>query len=159
VAGLALRIPDPLGCRLEVGPLLGHACAVAVEEILAIVEQSSIDEPRHSYELAIDRVIVDDGRELLLLQPLWQIGIQVDQMRGEQARPDDVDLEYIDIRGLRRQDLQVEGEAICRRVRRRDELYLIAGLLGPSLGAGLAELVFDAEGTAGDGDRRRGGRG
>src|SRR5215472_3509545 len=33
-------------------------------------------------------------------------------MRGEQARPDDIDLEDIDIRGLSRHDLQVEREAI-----------------------------------------------
>src|SRR5262249_11868793 len=84
-------------------------------------------------------------------------GRQVDQMRGQQAGPDDIDLEDVNVRRLRRHHLQVERDPVGLRVRRRDELHLVAGSLRPGLGAALAEFVLLAEGAAGDGGGRRGG--
>ena len=70
-------------------------------------------------------------------------------MVGEDARPDDVDLEDVDVGGAGGEELLIEREPLVGD-RRGDQLDLIAGLLRPCIGAVLADLVFLAKRAAGD---------
>ena len=77
---------------------------------------------------------------------------QVDEVVGQDARPDHVDLEDVDVGRAGGQQLLVERQPLGRRVGRADDLDLVAGLLRPGLRTFLAELQLEADRTTGDGD-------
>jgi hypothetical protein len=81
--------------------------------------------------------------------------LEIDEVVGEDAGPDHVDLVDVDVGRAGRQDLLVERQALGRRVRRRDHLDLVAGRRGPGVGAFLAELELEPDRAAGDRDGRR----
>src|SRR5262249_2290953 len=134
----------------EVGPLIGNLRAMLLEQILAVVEQTGIDEPGHRDQMAIDGVIVDDRWEMLCLHLRRHKRREVEEVRCHQSWPDDVDLEYVDIGRLRRHHLEVEREAIGGGIGCRDEPDLVPCFLCPRLRAALAQLILLAESTARD---------
>jgi hypothetical protein len=82
---------------------------------------------------------------------------EIDEVTGEDARPDHVDLEDVDVRRVGGQDLLIERQTLGRRIGRRDHVDLIAGRLGPGVGALLAQLQLEADRAAGN--RKGGSRG
>ncbi|MOA27522.1 hypothetical protein D3C78_1484040 [compost metagenome] len=78
-------------------------------------------------------------------------------MFGKHPRPHHVDLDDVDVAGLRTEDLLVERQPLGRRVRGGNHFDAVAGLLRPRLDGLLAQLQFSTHGTAGD--RQAGGCG
>ena len=137
--------------RGEIAPRLGRLDAVLLEQVLSIIHETRVGIDRHGDQLAVAGVVLDDGGEVILLGP-FRIGREIDEMRAEDAGPDRIDLEDVDVAGAGREQLLVEGEPFRGRVRRRDDLDGVAGLLGPALGQALADVELLADRTARDGD-------
>src|SRR3546814_7016348 len=70
---------------------------------------------------------------------------EVDQVAGEAARPDDVDLEDVDVGRLGGEQGLVERQSLVGVGRRRDQRHLVAGLFRPGPGAATAERLLLAE--------------
>src|SRR3546814_10131459 len=80
-----------------VPPGLRHRFAVLFQQIPPVVEQAGIDKPRHGHELIVHRVVGDQLLEMVLERLGRDVVPEVDQVAGEAARPDDVDLEDVDV--------------------------------------------------------------
>src|SRR3546814_15592900 len=76
---------------------------------------------------------------------------EVDQVAGEAARPDDVDLEDVDVGRLGGEQGLVERQSLVGVGRRRDQRHLVAGLFRTGPGAATAARLLLAERSAGDG--------
>jgi len=102
VAGCALTVLDDLGARRHFFPGGGNRLAIFPEKIGAIVEDTRIGEPRYRLQFAVDRVILDDRFEVPGLGPV-HVRRKIDEVRAQDAGPDHVDLEDVDVIRLRGQ--------------------------------------------------------
>ena len=126
--------------------------AVLPEQVRAVVQDPEVPEPRHGNELAVDRVVPDDPLRVLL-RLLAELRLEVDEVRREGSRPDDVDHRDVERRRLRGEDA---GELRVRRIGRRgmrNDLHLDPGVLRELLGERNVARVAPADGVADEGDR------
>ena len=160
VAGGALAVADLAGDLGQLLPRGGRLLAIFLEQILAVVQDPGIGEPGHRDQVTVDRVVRDDRREVLVDRRLIDVLGEIDEVTGQDARPDHVDLEDVDVGRVGGQDLLVQCQALGRRIGRGDDLDLVARGRGPGLGTFLAELQLRADRAAGnrDGGSRRTGR-
>ncbi|MNG26535.1 hypothetical protein D3C84_1115350 [compost metagenome] len=61
-------------------------------------------------------------------------------MFGQHSRPHHIDLNDVDVAGLRTEDLLVERQPLGCRIRRGNHFDVVAGLFRPRLDSLLAEL-------------------
>src|SRR3546814_11218527 len=83
---------------------------------------------------------------------------EVDQVAGEAARPDDVDLEDVDVGRLGGEPGLEERQSLVGVGRRRAPRLLVAGLFRPGTGAATAERLRLDERRAGGGNGDTGAR-
>ena len=152
VAGFALALLDGLGGLGQLGPGPGHLELVFVQQVLAVVQQPGIGIPGQGQQLAVAGQALDDVREILVDGGLVDILLQVDEVAAEDAGPDHVDLEHVDVAGLAGEELLVEGELFRGRLRGGDDLDGVAGLGRPGFGRLVAQPGLNAGRAAGEGD-------
>src|SRR6267378_3608556 len=152
VARLALAVLDDLRGLGQVLPGGRGFPPVLLEQVLAVVEEAGVGESRQRHQVPADGIGLDDGREVLGDDVLRDLLAQVHQVLGEEARPDDVDADDVDLARLLREELLEQRELLVRVLRDGDDLHLVAGLLRPRLRAGLAEIELGADGTASNRD-------
>ena len=80
------------------------------------------------------------------------VGLQIDQVILDDARPDDVDHDDVDVAGLGREQLPVQRKAVGGAAGLREHLDGVARLLRPLFGVALAELEVGTRAAAGDGN-------
>src|SRR6267143_2105871 len=136
----------------QVLPGGGRLPPVLLEQVLAVVEEPGVGEGRQRYQLPAHGIRLDDGREVLGDDVLRNFLAQIHEVLGEQARPDDIDPDDVDLARLLREELLEQRELLVRVLRDRDDLHLVAGLLRPRLRPGLAEIELGADGTASNRD-------
>ena len=88
-----------------------------------------------------------------------RLGGQVEEVIAEDAGPDHVDLEHVDIAGAGGEQLLVEREALGGGVRRRDDLDRVAGLLAPRRRRPACRSRIPCVGMRGSSRGRAGGEG
>ena len=114
---------DGFGRLGQFGPIARWLLAVFFEEIPAIIKQARVDEERYGDEFPGDGVIGEQRIEMIVQFICRNIGLEIDEMIGERARPDDIDLEYVDVGGARGQELLIESEPLIGIGWSRDQLY------------------------------------
>ena len=77
-------------------PSLGYAQAILFQEVCTVVQQACIGVPRHAQQLAVDRVVGNDGRKVLGFGP-FAVRLQVRQVIFQKARPHRVNLHHINV--------------------------------------------------------------
>src|SRR6267378_1812494 len=152
VARLALSVLDDLRRLGQVLPGRGGLPPVLLEQVLAVVEEPGVGEGRQRHQLPADGIRLDDGRKVLGDDVLRDFLAQIHQVLGQEARPDDVDPDDVDLARLLRKELLEERELLVGVLGDGDDLHLVAGLLRPRLRAGLAEIELGADGTASNRD-------
>ena len=132
-AGLALAFHDLLRGGGQLVPGLGRLQAVLLEQVLAVEQQAGVGEPGHAQQLAVDGVVGHDGREVLGLGALAVL-LQVDQVVLDDAGPDHVDHDHVDVGRLGGELLAQQGQVVGGAGRRGVQLDRVAVLLAPLLG-------------------------
>jgi len=154
IAGRALARLDELRGLGELAPGPRHRPPHRVQQVLAVIEQAGIGEPGHGHEPAVDGRALDHGRQMFGGARPRRLG-EIDEVAREDAGPDHVDLEDVDVGSVGGEDLLIEREAFGRRIGGRDDVHRISGALRPFVDSLLAELALLAERAAGDGEFRR----
>src|SRR5512132_3172082 len=75
-------------------------------------------------------------------------------MSAKNPRPNRIDLQYINIRGLGREQLLVQSQSLICPIRRRDDCDRVPVLVRPFLCCRTAQLQFFADGAARDSNLR-----
>ncbi|MNF68453.1 hypothetical protein D3C84_503100 [compost metagenome] len=122
-----------------------------VEQILAVIQQARVGEPGHAHQPTVDGGVVQLCLEIALGGVGRQHLAQVEQVIGEHAGPDHIDLDDVDIGRLGAENLLIEGQPLGCRIGRRHHLDAVAGLFRPDFDGFLAQLQFGAHGAAGNG--------
>jgi hypothetical protein len=86
----------------------------------------------------------------MLVDHTLRLGVQVDEMLAEDARPDDVDLENVDVAGSCGEELLIEREALGGGIGRGYDLDRVARPFRPGVHPLFADFVFLAESAAGN---------
>ena len=108
VAGGALGVLDSLRRFRQFPPGFRRLRAILRQQILAVIEQAGVDEPGHGDQFAVEGVVLHQGGKMLFFDTVG-VGFEIDEVLAQNTRPDDVDLEHIDIGGARRQPLLIQG--------------------------------------------------
>jgi hypothetical protein len=148
VACLSRRRHDVLRRLLEFGPCGRRRAAMALQEVLAIIEESGVDEERRGDQAPVHGIIGDQRRKVLVDGLFSQPRLQIDKMIGQHSGPGHIDLKHVDILRSGCEESEIEGETLFRIRRRRRQPNLVSGPLRPGLGSRLAELRLDPEGGA-----------
>lgn len=98
----AFTLLNRFGHRLELIPGCGWAIkAEFLQEVRAVVQDGPVGKPGQSDQPAINGVVLDHGRKVLVGNLLRPILVEVDEVLLEITGLDDVDLEHIKLRRLR----------------------------------------------------------
>src|SRR6185436_8302213 len=127
-----------------------------LEQILPVIEHADIGVPRQRDELSVRHTAGEDRGQMLLYR-VARKRHEVDEVCGQNAAPDDVELEYVDIGGLGCENLLEQSEALARGIGHRHQTDLIAGRARPGLRAFAAQLELTSERAARDRDGFGGG--
>ncbi len=160
VAGGTLAVLDQARAGSELVPGGRHRLPVFLQQIAAIEQQAGVGEPGHRHQPALAAVVGNETRKVLRLSA-FGVRPQVEQVAAQQARPDHVHLQHVDLVRARREQLLVQRQPFAGVVGRRDDLQRVAGFLRPGFGSALAEftLLADAGASDADGGRVRSGQG
>ncbi|MCY1441492.1 hypothetical protein D9M71_578100 [compost metagenome] len=128
------------GGRGHFFPGLGNRLVVLLEQVLAVIQQARVGEPWHRHQPSVHRGVIDLCLEVALGRVGGKRLAQIQQMFGQHPWPHHIDLNDVDVGGLRTEDLLVERQPLGRRVRRGNHLDVVAGLFRPRLDSLLAQL-------------------
>ena len=85
------------GCGLrQLFPCLRNPQAVFLQQVGAVIQHACIGVPRHAHQFAVDRVVGNYGWKVLGFHA-FAVGLEINQVIFQQARPHGVNLHHIDV--------------------------------------------------------------
>jgi hypothetical protein len=110
---VALTTLDDCGLVRELSPGLRRFKAPGSQQIRAVIKNTRIGEPGGSDQTPVDRVVLHQRRKHRV-GCIAEIGPQIDEMRRQDTRPHDIDLQHVQIVRARGQQLEIQRQAVSR---------------------------------------------